>query len=257
VKLMLSCVLNTQKGRLGEAEVIYFMNDCLSFICWQVKALGKGHRERKQVTYSEGVLASAAYSKPQVAEDQEGCQRRRRRPTSDDGAHEIDSGDVVSADMLPLHAETNQVATQHDTLKKGVPKPAVTTEARDGGHETPTNPTITVLRDKTVAGVNQQERKIAGLRKSNIHATKSLLTTLCQTLQFAVRYKNSSIWAQSMSSSVFLHSGRYKLDRCVALEFMLAIQFEYQQILLFLLVQWLSDLLFLLSVASGPGSLGH
>jgi hypothetical protein len=60
-----------------------------------------------------------------------------------------------------------------------------------------------------------------------------------------------------MSSSVLLHSGRYKLDHCVTLEFMHAIQFEYQQIFLFLLVQWLSDLLFLLSVASGPGSSGH
>jgi len=77
-----------------------------------VKGLGKEHREKKWVTYSENILAYVAYSKPQVAEDQEGCQRRLRRPTDDDGAHEIDSGNVVSADMLPLHVETNKVATQ-------------------------------------------------------------------------------------------------------------------------------------------------
>jgi len=41
----------------------------------------------------------------------------------------------------------------------------VTTETKDGGHETPTNPTITVLRNKIVAGVNQLERKNVGLRK--------------------------------------------------------------------------------------------
>jgi hypothetical protein len=59
------------------------------------------------------------YSKPQVAEDQEGCQRRHRRPTGDDGAHEIDSGNVVSVDMLPLHAKTNNVATHQDTCRRG------------------------------------------------------------------------------------------------------------------------------------------
>jgi len=77
-----------------------------------VKALGKEHRERKWVTYSELFLAYVAYSKPQVVEDQEGCQRRLRRPTGDDGAHEIDSVNVVSVDMLPLHVETNKVAMQ-------------------------------------------------------------------------------------------------------------------------------------------------
>jgi hypothetical protein len=41
----------------------------------------------------------------------------------------------------------------------------MTTEAKDGGHETPTNPTSTVLRNKTIAGVNQLERKNVGLRK--------------------------------------------------------------------------------------------
>jgi hypothetical protein len=58
----------------------------------------------------------------------------------------------------------------------------MTTEAKDSGHETPTNPTIIVLKDKIVAGVNQLERKITGLRKSNIRATNSLLTTFCFTL---------------------------------------------------------------------------
>jgi hypothetical protein len=56
------------------------------------------------------------------------------------------------------------------------------TEAKYGGHETPTNPTITLLKDKTITGVDQLERKIDGLKKSNIHATKSLLTTFCLTL---------------------------------------------------------------------------
>jgi hypothetical protein len=106
------------------------------------------------VTYSENILAYVAYSTPQVAKDQKGCQRRHRKPTNDDGAHEIDSGNVVSADMLRLHVKTNKVAMQQDTLIEGVPKPAVTTKAKDGGHETPTNPTITILKDKIVAGVN-------------------------------------------------------------------------------------------------------
>jgi hypothetical protein len=117
-----------------------------------------------------------------MAEDQEGCQRRHRRPTTDDGAHEIDFGNVVSVDMLPLHAKTNKVAMQQDTLIEEVPKPMVTTKAKDGGHETLTNPTIIVLRNKTVVGVNQLERKITGLRKSNIHATKFFLTTFYLTL---------------------------------------------------------------------------
>jgi hypothetical protein len=59
----ISCVLNTQKGRLGEV-VIYFFNDYLFFVYWQVKALGKEHRERKWVTYNENILAFVAYSKP-------------------------------------------------------------------------------------------------------------------------------------------------------------------------------------------------
>jgi len=107
-----------------------------------VKALGKKHKERKWVTYSENILAYVAYSKPQVAKDQEGCQRRHRRPTGDDGAHEIDSGNVVSTDMLSLHAKINKVAMNQDTLIKEVPKPVVTTEAKDGGHETPTQPSL-------------------------------------------------------------------------------------------------------------------
>jgi hypothetical protein len=84
--------------------------------------------------------------------------------------------------MLPLHVETNKVATQQETLIEEVPKPAMTTEAKDGGHETPTNLTIIVLKDKTIVGVNQLERKNFGLRKSNIQATKSFLTTFCLTL---------------------------------------------------------------------------
>jgi hypothetical protein len=75
-----------------------------------VKALGKQQRERKWATYNEKILAFVAYYKPQVAEDQEGCQRRHRRPTNDDGAHEIDYGNVVYANMLPIHVETHQVA---------------------------------------------------------------------------------------------------------------------------------------------------
>jgi hypothetical protein len=63
------------------------------------------------VTYSENISASVAYSKPQMVEDQEGCQRRHRRLTNDDGVHEIDSKTAMSVDMLPLHVETNQVAT--------------------------------------------------------------------------------------------------------------------------------------------------
>jgi hypothetical protein len=122
------------------------------------------------------------YSKLQVAKDQEGCQRRHRRPTSDDGVHEIDFGNVVFVDMLPLHAKTNNVAMHQDTLIEEVPKPIVTIEVKDGGHETPTNPTITILRDKIVTRINQLERKIVGLKKSNIHATKSFLTTFCLTL---------------------------------------------------------------------------
>jgi hypothetical protein len=73
VKLVFSCVLNTQKGRIGEAKVIYFLNDCLFNVCWQVKALGQEHRERKWVTDSENILAFVAYSKPQVVKDQKGC----------------------------------------------------------------------------------------------------------------------------------------------------------------------------------------
>jgi hypothetical protein len=68
------------------------------------------------------------------------------------------------------------------TLVEEVPKHVVTTEAKDGGHETPTNPTITILRDKIVAKVNQLERKIARLRKSNIHVIESFLITFCLTL---------------------------------------------------------------------------
>ncbi len=60
------------------------------------------------------------------------------------------------ANMLPLHAETNQVATQQNTFIEEVLKHAMVTEAKDGGHETPTNPTITLLKDKTVARVDQQ-----------------------------------------------------------------------------------------------------
>jgi hypothetical protein len=74
------------------------------------------------------------------------------------------------------------VATQQDTLTEEVPKPAVTTEAKDGGHETPTNLTITILKDNIVARVNQLERKIAKVRNSNIHVTKSLLITFGLTL---------------------------------------------------------------------------
>ncbi|CAM6018750.1 unnamed protein product [Sphagnum balticum] len=98
---------------------------------WQakeVKALGKEHRERKWVTYSENILASVAYSKPQVGEDQKGCQRRHKRPTSDDGAREIYFGNVVSVDMLPLDAKTNQVAMEQYILLKELPKPIMTTK---------------------------------------------------------------------------------------------------------------------------------
>ncbi len=147
-----------------------------------MKALGKERRERKWVTYNENILAFVAYSKPQMAEGQEGCQRGHRKPTSDDGAHAIDSGNVVFVDMLPLHVETNKVATQQDTLTEEVPKHAVTTEAKDGGHETPTNPTITILKDNIVVRVNQLERKIVKVRKSNIHATKFLFITFGLTL---------------------------------------------------------------------------
>ncbi len=147
-----------------------------------MKALGKKHRERKWVTYSENILAYVAYSKPQVAEVQEGCQRRHRRPTGDDGAHEIDFGNVVFANMLPLHAKINKVATHQDTLIEEVFKHVVTIEAKDGGHETPTNQTIIVLKDKIVAMVDQLKRKNPRLRKSNIQATKSLLITFCLTL---------------------------------------------------------------------------
>jgi hypothetical protein len=72
--------------------------------------------------------------------------------------------------------------TQQDTLIGEVPKLEVIIEAKDGGHETPTNPTITILRNKTVARVNQLERKIVELRKSNIHITKCFLATFCFTL---------------------------------------------------------------------------
>ncbi len=47
-----------------------------------------------------------------MAEGQEGCQRRHGKPSSDDGAHEIDSGNVVFVDMLPLHARL--VRWQHN-----------------------------------------------------------------------------------------------------------------------------------------------
>ncbi len=40
----------------------------------------------KLCCYDQCILRK--YSKPQVAEDQEGCQRRHKRPTSDDGAHD-------------------------------------------------------------------------------------------------------------------------------------------------------------------------
>ncbi|CAK9235246.1 unnamed protein product [Sphagnum troendelagicum] len=64
---------------------------------WQaqeVNNLGKGHRERRKVAYSEEALASAAYTKAQVTEEREGrLQRLQQTGGSDNGDPDWSSGE--------------------------------------------------------------------------------------------------------------------------------------------------------------------
>ncbi len=185
--------------------------------------LGKGHRERRKVAYSEEALASAAYTKAQVTEEREGRpQRLQRTGGSDNGDPDWSSGEspenqdteffnsaqpctdepheVMDANDLDReeedHSCLNDGSSSHDkelsVSTSGGSTPAVLPTTDTAG----TSPKTTV----TDVGVSligrQQEGSTTATAKciQLIDAMMTTLTRLCQALKLPVIVIKPFLW---------------------------------------------------------------
>jgi hypothetical protein len=180
-----------------------------------VNNLGKGHRERRKVAYSEEALASAAYTKAQVTEEREGrLQRLQQTGGSDNGDPDWSSGEspenqdteffnsaqpctdepheVMDANDLDReeedHSCLNDGSSSHDkelsVSTSGGSTPAVLPTTDTAG----TSPKTTVT-DVGVSLIGRQQEGSTTATAKCIQLIDAMMTTLmrlCQALKLPV-----------------------------------------------------------------------